>query len=426
MSTNLLTQSGKSPTVWAALSNEFGYITLAEVRGSSLLPYESNTFSQGCTMFVENTGVYYINSNPDAAVPIWNVISQGVPGPGVDSFNGRSGVVLPAFGDYDKTLVGLASVDNTADSIKPVSVPQQVALDLKLDKLMTGSGRVLGRGTAGAGNVEELTLGSNLSIVAGVLNSTDQFAGTVTTVSVATANGVSGVVTNPTTTPDITLTLGAITPTSVTATGIITGSNLTGINTGDQTITLTGDVTGSGVGSFAATIANLAVTTAKIANLAVDLTTKVTGILPATNGGSGFALYAVGDIIFANTTTAFAKLPLGLANKVLTSNGTTPEWRYTVASTSVAANYSMINTDDVIEVDSTAASRIITLLTSVPVGYKITLIKTQAANSMIIVSDGGYTLMDPYTAVPLSTITVADRYTALVYRKGAGTIWYLV
>lgn len=40
-------------------------------------------------------------------------------------------------------------------------------------------------------------------------------SGTVTTVSVATANGVSGSVANPTTTPAITLTLGAITPTSV-------------------------------------------------------------------------------------------------------------------------------------------------------------------------------------------------------------------
>lgn len=44
--------------------------------------------------------------------------------------------------------------------------------------------------------------------------------------------------------------------------------NLTGTNSGDQTITLTGDVTGSGTGSFAATIANDAVTNAKMANMA--------------------------------------------------------------------------------------------------------------------------------------------------------------
>lgn len=43
--------------------------------------------------------------------------------------------------------------------------------------------------------------------------------GTVTTVSVTTANGVSGAVANPTTTPAITLTLGDITPTSVAVAG---------------------------------------------------------------------------------------------------------------------------------------------------------------------------------------------------------------
>lgn len=43
--------------------------------------------------------------------------------------------------------------------------------------------------------------------------------GTVTTVSVTTANGVSGSVANPTTTPAITLSLGAITPTSVAVQG---------------------------------------------------------------------------------------------------------------------------------------------------------------------------------------------------------------
>lgn len=91
-------------------------------------------------------------------------------------------------------------------------------------------------------------------------------AGTVTTVSVVTANGISGSVSNPTTTPAITLTLGAITPTTVngvtisgssTPTLAVTGtSSISGANTGDQTITLTSDVTGSGTGSFATTIRN--------------------------------------------------------------------------------------------------------------------------------------------------------------------------
>ena len=45
-------------------------------------------------------------------------------------------------------------------------------------------------------------------------------AGTVTSVSVVTANGVSGTVATATTTPAITLTLGAITPTGVLVSGL--------------------------------------------------------------------------------------------------------------------------------------------------------------------------------------------------------------
>lgn len=57
---------------------------------------------------------------------------------------------------------------------------------------------------------------------------------------------------------------------------------ISGTNTGDQTITLTGDVTGSGTGSFATTIANASVTLAKMADLAQDQfigrTTASTGV----------------------------------------------------------------------------------------------------------------------------------------------------
>lgn len=80
------------------------------------------------------------------------------------------------------------------------------------------------------------------------------------------ADGVGGATVQAS--PVIVTDAGAVTGvTTLTASGAISASNLSGANTGDQTITLTGDVTGSGTGSFAATIANDAVTFAKMQNV---------------------------------------------------------------------------------------------------------------------------------------------------------------
>lgn len=81
--------------------------------------------------------------------------------------------------------------------------------------------------------------------------------GTVTSVTASGTQGVTTNVTNGTTTPAITIGLGNITPTSVAATGTLTGSNLSGTNTGDQTIVLSGDGSGSGTGAITLTLATV-------------------------------------------------------------------------------------------------------------------------------------------------------------------------
>ena len=78
---------------------------------------------------------------------------------------------------------------------------------------------------------------------AAILNKPTITNGTVTTVSVTTANGVSGSVANATTTPAITFTLGAITPTSV------NGITLSGSSTPTLTVTGTTAVSGTNTGN---------------------------------------------------------------------------------------------------------------------------------------------------------------------------------
>lgn len=81
---------------------------------------------------------------------------------------------------------------------------------------------------------------------------------------------------------------------------------------------LTGDVTTSGL---SATIANNAVTNAKIANSTIDVTTKITGTVPFANGGFGFSTATTGDIFYASGTNTPGKLSDVATNQILISGG---------------------------------------------------------------------------------------------------------
>lgn len=70
-----------------------------------------------------------------------------------------------------KADVGLGNVDNTSDLNKPISTATQTALNLKKTDSMS-TNKLLGRGTAGTGVIEEITLGTNLSLAGTTLNAT--------------------------------------------------------------------------------------------------------------------------------------------------------------------------------------------------------------------------------------------------------------
>jgi len=93
---------------------------------------------------------------------------------------------------------------------------------------------------------------------------------------------------------------------SVGSTGTVTSVGGTGTVNG---ITLTGTVTTSGNLTLGGTLSG------------VNLTTQVTGTLPATNGGTGQSSYAVGDLVFASTTTALSKLADVATGNALISGG---------------------------------------------------------------------------------------------------------
>lgn len=173
-----------------------------------------------------------------------------------------------------------------------------------------GAGLLLGNGTAAAASPTGVTVGTGLALSASNVLTATGAGGTVTSVTVTTANGVSATVASQGTTPALTFTLGAITPSSVAATGLVSGSNLSGTNTGDQT-NITGNAgtatniaggvannipyqSSANVTVFVAPVAN-AVLSTNASGVPIESTTLPPGLLiPGMTGSVNAAISAAG------------------------------------------------------------------------------------------------------------------------------------
>jgi hypothetical protein len=141
--------------------------------------------------------------------------------------------------------------------------------------------------------------------------------------------------------------LGAITPTSVAASGTVTGSNLSGTNTGNQTITLTGAVTGSGTGSFATTLATvngnvgsfgsasaIPIITVNAKGLITAVSTAAIAAATATSLSGG----ATGSLPYQSASSTTTFLAAGTTSQVLIGGAFAPSWSSSPAGlTSVSA-----------------------------------------------------------------------------------------
>lgn len=197
-------------------------------------------------------------------------------------------------------------------------------------------------------------------------------SGTVTAVSVVTANGVSGSVANPTTTPAITLTLGAITPSAVngvtlsgssTPTLAVTGTaTVSGANTGDQTsvsgsagsapaVTLTGTTINSSV--TASSLVSFGTSPSLVAPLLGTPTsgvlTNCTGVASGltagnvtTNANLTGPITSVGNATSITAQTGTTSVFAMQNRPVFTSDITSPD--YKVLST--GTGYDLYNTSD--------------------------------------------------------------------------------
>lgn len=217
-------------------------------------------------------------------------------------------------GDQTITLTG--DVTGSGTGSFAATIANQAVTYAKMQNVSATS-RIMGRATAGAGSMEELTATQAKSILAiasgdvsglGALatKSSVDLSGTDATGTLAAGRfpALTGDVTTSAGALATTIAAGAVTlakmanmatasvfyrktagtgaPEVQTLATLKTDLGLTGTNSGDQTITLTGDVTGSGTGSFASTIAARAVTYAKMQ--AVSATSRILGRITAGSG----------------------------------------------------------------------------------------------------------------------------------------------
>jgi len=279
-------------------------------------------------------------SNVDGVTPVTLYANPTTHRLLVDLAGGGSGTVQ---------TISIASANGFAGT----SDANPSAPELTLSTTVTGI--LKGNGTA----ISAVTVGSGLSFDGTTLSATGGGSGTVTSVSVVTANGVSGSVATATTTPAITLTLGAITPSSVNVSGLtaseivitdgsknlvsaavatypslteltyvkgVTSALQTQLNAKQATITFgTGVLTALGInvgsaGAFvtfngalgtpsSGTVTNLTGTASININGTVGATTPTTGVFTTLVAGSttslllGTAGSAVGNIGFRNATS---------------------------------------------------------------------------------------------------------------------------
>lgn len=166
-----------------------------------------------------------------------------------------------------------------------------------------------------------------------------------------------------------------------------------------------------------------------------------TGTLAAANGGTGQSSYAVGDLLYASTTTALSKLSAGTNGQVLTSNGSgvAPSWQaassggapsynvltksanYTIQASDLNNDLIIINNASVPQTDYT-----LPLASSVP-GKKIYLVTSNLSNQTNIKTtspDKIYGLATGSTG--LTDFAASVNALSGIHVVSNGTNWYLL
>ena len=205
---------------------------------------------------------------------------------------------------------------------------------------------------------------------------------------------------------------------NISAVGSMSGSNLSGSNTGDVSI---GTANGLSLAGQVISLAQSSGSTTGSLN-STDWTTfnakePAITVLPESKGGTNQSTYTTGDLLYASAANTLSKLPIGSANKVLTVIAGVPSWQTpsaavaALAVTTKTANYTAATTDDVILCDTSSGGFTITLPTAVGNSGKLFYIKKISTTNNVTIDttssqtiDGNLTMVitgSGFTDVPM-------------------------
>ena len=205
--TTIVTRTGKGTSLsWVEADANFTNLNTDKLEASALSSYE--TSSHAASTYATITSVNAVLPNQvaqsgkflqtDGSVVSWQSVGGGGGGSGtvttisITPANGLSGTVAnptttPQI-SLSTTITGVLKGNGTAISAATAGTDYAAVGSITTSGITQTTGKMLGRTTASTGAIEEITIGSGLSLSAGTLSNT---AG-----GVASVGGNTGVVTN--------------------------------------------------------------------------------------------------------------------------------------------------------------------------------------------------------------------------------------